>query len=78
VAAHDGHNDCFLTAGSDCSSVNGVVRAVYAITDWERDPSGRWAFTGDSDPQAEHRFLWHNVHDRLGKGDQNPIRYVGC
>jgi uncharacterized protein len=58
---------------------NGVVRAAYAITTWERAPDGRrWGFTGQRDPEAESRFLWHNVHDLLRKGDQNPIRYVGC
>lgn len=58
---------------------NGVIRAVYAIDSWERSDDGRrWGFTGKRDPEAERRFLWHHVNDRLRKGDQNPIRYVGC
>jgi len=58
---------------------NGVVRAAYSIDTWQRAPDGRrWGFIGERDPEAERRFLWHHVNDRLRKGDQNPIRYVGC
>ena len=59
----------------------GVVRAVYRIdpAGWERDPAtGRWAFTATRDAAMERSYVWNDVSDRLLRGSQNPIRYVGC
>jgi uncharacterized protein len=60
---------------------DGVIRAVYRIDPdgWERDPAtGRRAFTATRDAEMEERYAWSDVSDRLPRGGQNPIRYVGC
>ena len=64
----------------------GIVRAVYEIHRWHRAGtleykylssrdvaiSGRWEFEGKRNPELERLYLGHSV----GRGGQNPIRYV--
>jgi hypothetical protein len=57
---------------------DGIVRAVYRIDDWERDPGGRWAFHGKLDPALDERYGWKRVSSYLRPGSQNPIKYVHC
>ena len=60
---------------------NGIVRAVYKINSWEREPPGgrdRWRFEGERSAEMEERYLWKNVSGYLSQGAQNPIRYVNC
>lgn len=66
----------------------GVVRAVYRIERW-RPPSaeqitaepsltGRWAFSGQLDPDMTARYEGSDVSAKLPVSAQNPIRYVNC
>jgi hypothetical protein len=66
----------------------GVVRAVYRIERW-RPPSpqqiaaepslkGRWAFSGELDPELTERYAGSDVSAKLPVSAQNPIRYVNC
>jgi hypothetical protein len=63
------------------SVYNGIVRAVYKIDRWEREPEGgrgRWAFHGTRDHALEERYCWKDVSAYLHQGAQNPIKYVNC
>ena len=66
----------------------GVVRAVYRIERWgppsaeavAAEPSlkGRWAFSGELDPELTERYVGSDVSAKLPVSAQNPIRYVNC
>lgn len=66
---------------------NGIVRAAYAINDWESVPAEpgkppRWAFSGLRDAEFENRYIGGDVRRYLvsdkGFGLQNPMRFVNC
>ena len=69
--------------------VEGTVRAVFRIEDWEEPTTrdlegkphriGRWAFRGTRDPEMEAKYVGCDVRDYLGsQGAQNPIKYINC
>jgi hypothetical protein len=63
------------------SVYEGIVRAVYKIERWEREPPGgrdRWRFYGTRDRELEERYVWKDVSTYLRHGAQNPIKYVNC
>lgn len=63
------------------SIYEGIVRAVYRIESWEREPEGargRWRFHGERDVPLEVRYCWKDVSHYLPVGAQNPIKYVNC
>jgi len=63
---------CGLFTGSSAGASS--AEAVAA----EPSLKGRWAFSGELDPELTERYVGSDVSAKLPVSAQNPIRYVNC